>query len=95
MLCALRGTTIADDLCEFECERPPAAQVLGTADAALVFLDAFLDVDSDTGVEAAVGAAKYVQAVVACAQALPPVNASPRTRNAPASMLAPFSGVSA
>ena len=95
MLRTLRGATIADEPFELEFQRSTATQVLGAADATLMFLDAFVDVDSDARVQAAVGTAKNVQAVLAHTQALPPVSESPSTRNAPASMLAPFSGVSA
>ena len=95
MLRALRGSTITNDPFKFEYQRSPATQVLRAADAALMFPNSFVDVDGDARVKAAVSAANNVQAVVAHTQALPPVSESPRTRNAPASMLAPFSGVSA
>ena len=83
---------------EFQVQRASTAKIFGTASARLMLPDAALDVDGNTGVKRTVGTADNIQAVLACghrSQARAPVIVSPSTRNAPASILSPFSGVSA
>ena len=94
---ARRSSAIAHGLYELQPQWPLTAQVPGASRTVFMLLDTPGDVDSDACIQAAIPAADDVQAVFAVGhdQALPPVSVSPRTRNAPASMLAPFSGVSA